>query len=241
MTGELQGKVVMITGAAGGLGRGVVERCHAAGANLALIERQKSDMDRCLDTMSDTIDRTMCLSIEADVTDKTSVQNAVVTAVAHFGRLDALVHTVGGYASSPAQDVDLDVWDKMMTLNARSVFVTAGTVAHYMVENGISGSIVVVLARHAYEGQKNHAAYGASKAAAQRIMQSLSKELLEHNIRVNGVVPGTIDTPANREAMPNADFSTWVQPTQIGDVIVFLTSDQASVISGESVAVYGRS
>jgi NAD(P)-dependent dehydrogenase (short-subunit alcohol dehydrogenase family) len=98
-----------------------------------------------------------------------------------------------------------------------------------------------VLARNALEGRKNSGAYSASKAAVQSLMQSMSKELLDAGIRVNGIIPGTIDTPANRADMPNADFSKWVQPEQIADVAVFLCSARASVISGDSVTVYGRS
>lgn len=233
MPGEWDNKVVMITGANGGLGRGVVQRFYEAGANLALVTRSAGDANGIVP------DR--FFGVSADVSDKASVQAAVDQIAAHYGRIDALVHTVGGYASGKALDVDVDIWDRMMTLNARTAFVTAGTVANYMVQQNLPGSIVIVLARHALEGQRNHAAYGASKAAARSVVQSLAKELLEHQIRVNGVVPGTIDTPANRKDMPNADFSKWVTPQQIADVILFLCSDQAKSISGDSITVYGRS
>jgi 3-oxoacyl-[acyl-carrier protein] reductase len=233
MPGEWNSKVVMITGANGGLGRGVVQRFYEAGASLALVARSAEDANNILPGHA--------FGVGADVSDKASVQNAVEQIAAYYGRIDALVHTVGGYAFGKATDVDVDLWDKMMTLNAKTAFVTAGTVANYMVQNNLPGSIVIVLAKHALEGQKNHAAYGASKAAAQRVVQSLAKELLDHQIRVNGVVPGTIDTPANRRDMPNADFSKWVTAEQIADVILFLCSDQAKPISGDSITVYGRS
>lgn len=234
MAGEFENKVVMITGANGGLGTSVVQRFDEAGASLALVVRRAAD--------ADGIAPDRALVVEADVTDKTSVQAAVDQVAAHYGRIDALVHTVGGYGGGKAvHEVDLDLWDRMMTLNARSVYITAGTVANYMLQQNTPGSIVVVLARHAFEGQKNHSAYGASKAAAQRIIQSMAKELIDRQVRVNGVVPGTIDTPANRRDMPNADFSKWVSPVQIADVIVYLCSDAAQPISGDSITVYGRS
>ncbi len=234
MAGEFDGKVVMITGANGNLGEAVVRRFYDAGASLALVARSAEDAQKLAP------DRVF--GVGADVTDKASVQAAVDAIAAHYGRIDTLVHTVGGYAGGKAvHELDLDMWDKMMALNAKSVFVTAGTVASYMLSQHTSGSVVVVLAKHALEGQKNHAAYGASKAAAQRIVQSMAKELLDQGIRVNGVVPGTIDTPANRTSMPNADYSKWVSPEQIADVILFLASDAASPISGDSITVYGRS
>jgi len=128
-----------------------------------------------------------------------------------------------------------------MALNARSVYVTCGAAARHMVERGTAGSIVVVLARAALKGAKNQAAYTASKAAAQRVVESMAAELLDYGIRVNAVMPSTIDTPANRASMPNADFSRWVPPAQIADVIFFLASAAAAPISGDSIAVYGRS
>ncbi len=233
MAGEFDGKVVMITGANGGLGRVVVQRFYEAGASLALIERQPSPIPA-------DADANKWLSIAADVTDKTSVEAALAQIVDNYGQIDVLAHTVGGYAAGKAvYEVDLDIWEQMMRLNAQSVYVTAGTVAAHMVEQQISGKIVVVLARHAFEGQKNHSAYAASKAAAQRITQSLAKELADHEIAVNGVVPGTINTPANRAAMPNADFDKWVKPEAIADVILFLSSERSGAVSGDSITTYG--
>ena len=119
-----------------------------------------------------------------------------------------------------------------MYLNARILFVTLGRVAKHMVDNNIQGSITTILAKTGLSGAKNTAAYAASKAAAQRIMESMALELKEHDIRVNGVMPSIVDTPANRESMPNADFSRWVTPEQIADTMAFLSSDGAEAISG---------
>jgi NAD(P)-dependent dehydrogenase (short-subunit alcohol dehydrogenase family) len=234
MPGEFDGKVVMVTGANGGLGSAVVRQFYAAGASLALIERQASPLP-------DGADAANWLSIPADVTDKASVPAAVVQIVSHYGQIDVLAHTVGGYASGKAvHDVDLDIWDKMMRLNALSVYVTAGTVAAHMLERQVSGRIVVVLARHAFDGAKNHSAYAASKAAAQRIVESMALELREHDIRVNGIMPSIADTEANRKSMPNSDFSKWVTPEQIADAIAFLASDAAFAISGQAIGVYNK-
>lgn len=234
------GRVVMITGAAGGLGMAVVERFHEAGFRLALVERQKQHMDEVLGRLR--VEAADCLTVGADATDPASMDAAVEAIVGHYGRIDVLAHTVGGYAAGqPAHESGLDVWDKMMTLNARAVYVTCGAVARHMVARVGGGRIVVVLARAALKGSKNHAAYTASKAAAQRVVESMAAELLDTGITVNAVMPSTIDTPANREAMPNADFSKWVKPAEIAEAILFLASDAASATSGESLAVYGRS
>jgi NAD(P)-dependent dehydrogenase (short-subunit alcohol dehydrogenase family) len=239
---EFDGQTIMVTGANGGLGVSVVQRFYEAGANLALVVRRASSLDDLFAELPGTVDQSRWLAVEADVTSVESMQAAVSEIDGRFGRIDALAHTVGGYAGGkPAHELDLEMWDKMMTLNARSVLITAGTVANYMVQKNSSGSIVVVLARNALDGKKNHVAYSASKAAAQRIVESMSKELLDGGIRVNGVIPGTIDTPANREATPDADFDRWVKPESIADVILFLCSSAADSISGDSIAVHGRS
>ena len=233
MAGEFAGKVVMITGASGNLGSAAAERFGSAGAKLALVERSKG---------GETPPATdMRLNVSADVTDPASVDAAVAQIVAHFGRIDVLIHTVGGYAAGkPVHEAGIEVWDKMMNLNARSVYVTCGSVARHMVEKGIKGRIVVVLARAALKGSTNHAAYTASKAAAHRVVESMAAELLNNGITVNAVLPSTIDTPPNRQSMPNADFSKWVTPEQVADVMAFLASDSAAPVSGDSIQVYGR-
>lgn len=240
MTDTFAGKTVMITGVTGALGQATAARFAAAGANLVVTRHSVGGIDTLMADLNVPGER--YLSVSADVTDPASVEAALAQAAARFGQVDALVHTVGGYsAGQPVHAGDLDMWEKMMALNARAVYVTCGAVARHMVEGGVRGSVVVVLARAALKGGKNQAAYAASKAAAQRVVESMAAELLEHGIRVNAVVPGTIDTPANRESMPKADFSKWVPPEQIADVILFLASDAAAPVSGDSVAVYGRS
>jgi NAD(P)-dependent dehydrogenase (short-subunit alcohol dehydrogenase family) len=240
MTHEFEGKVVMITGAGGGLGRSVVQRFGNAGAKLALIERNPEAMSQMLDELN--LNSNESLILRADVTDPGSVDAAVAQIAEHFGQIDVLVHTVGGYAAgTPVHETGLDVWDKMLMLNARSVFVTCGSVARHMVEKGVHGRIVVVLARAALKGTANHAAYTASKAAAQRVVESMAAELLDKGITVNGVMPSTLDTPANRASMPDANYHKWVKPEQLADAIAFLVSISASAISGDSLPVYGQS
>ncbi len=232
MASEFDGKVVMISGANGALGQGIVDHFQAAGAKLALLEHHPADVEKTPTQ----------ITIQTDVTNADSMQSAVEQAVEHFGQIDIFINTVGGFASGVAvHEVDLNIWDKMMTLNARSVYIACGTVGRYMLENNVQGRMVVVLAKPALKGNKNQSAYSASKAAAQRVIESMAAEMLDHHIRVNGVIPGTIDTPANRQSMPDADFDKWVKPEQIASAIAFLVSDASSAVSGDSLPVYGRS
>jgi NAD(P)-dependent dehydrogenase (short-subunit alcohol dehydrogenase family) len=232
--GVFEGKVVLITGAGGNLGQVVTRRYAAAGAALALVER---DLARVEGLAAEVGGR----GFSADVTDRDSVQALLHAVTAAYGRVDVLAHLVGGYAAGqPVHAGDLDVWDKMMLLNARSVYVTAGQTAAQMVAAGVRGRIAVILARAAYKGTANHAAYCASKAAAQRIVESMAAELAASGITVNGIAPSTLDTPPNRASMPNADFSKWVQPDDIAAALLYLTSDEAGAVSGTTLDVYAR-
>jgi NAD(P)-dependent dehydrogenase (short-subunit alcohol dehydrogenase family) len=234
MAGEFAGKVVMITGAGGNVGQAVAARFAQGGASLALVGRTGGELEAIAAQSGG-------LAVVADVTDPASVGAGIEAIVAKYGRVDVLAHTVGGYtAGTPVHEGILDAWDKMMTLNARSVLVTAGGVAKHMVEQGVAGRIVVVLARAAYKGASNHAAYTASKAAAQRIIESMAAELGGKGITVNAVAPSVIDTPPNRNAMPNADFSKWVQPAELAAAIAFLALESSGAINGETLDVNAR-
>jgi NAD(P)-dependent dehydrogenase (short-subunit alcohol dehydrogenase family) len=240
MANEFAGKVVMITGAGGNLGQAVVKRFADGGAALALVDRSPDKLAPFLSELGVSADRYHI--VPADLADAAQVDALVQAFEQRFGQIDVLAHTVGGYgAGTPVHETGLDLWDKMMNLNARPVFIVGGRVAKHMVEKGIKGKIIFVLARNALKGAAKQGAYTASKAAAQRVMESMALELRDRGINVNAVLPGTIDTPPNRKDMPNADFSKWVQPAQLADAIAFLASDAASALVGASVEVYGRS
>jgi NAD(P)-dependent dehydrogenase (short-subunit alcohol dehydrogenase family) len=240
MAGRFAGKVVMITGAGGNLGRAVIQKFAAEGAKLALVDRSADKLKPFLDELKVSNRRYMIAP--ADLASEAEVDKMLGKFVKRFGQIDVLAHTVGGYAAGTAvHETGLDVWDKMMNLNARPIFIVGGRVAKHMVEKGVKGSIIFVLARNALKGAAKQGAYTASKAAAQRIMESMALELRDMEIHVNAVLPGTIDTPPNRESMPKADYSKWVQPEEIADAIVYLASEQASALYGVNLEVYGRS
>lgn len=237
--GEFDGKVVMITGAGGAIARGIIEKFAREGAKLILVDRDKEAMQKCIDELGDTVGDYLITGGDLGKVD--DMDKVINEAVDKFGQIDVLAHAVGGWAGGkPVHETDIEVFEKQIYLNTRIVFITLGRVAKHMVDKGIKGSLVVILAKTGLSGAKNTAAYAASKAGAQRIVESMALELKEHDIRVNGVMPSIADTPANRESMPDADFSKWVTPAQIADAMAYLASDSASAISGQALGVYNK-
>ncbi len=235
---SFDGKVILITGASGSLGSAVARRFAAEGARLALVARRQSD----LDALAQELAPTETLVEAADLNDPAAVTALVERVVARFGGIDALVHTVGGYAAGkPVHETDVDLLDKMYNLNVRPVFITAGRVAQAMVARGQGGKIVVIAAKPELKGSAKNAAYSASKSAVLRIVESMALELRDQGINVNAVLPSIIDTPANRADMPKADPAKWVTPDDLAGTILFLCSDAAAKINGASIEVYGRS
>jgi NAD(P)-dependent dehydrogenase (short-subunit alcohol dehydrogenase family) len=240
MAGKFAGKVVMVTGATGNLGSSVARKFAGEGAKLALVDRNAEVQTALIKDLGYSPEN--ALGLIADLTNEGDVDAMVRKTIAHFGQIDVLAHTVGGYAAGqPVHESGIDTLEKMWNLNVRPVYLVCGRVAKHMVEQGVKGRIVVVLARAAVKGSAKAAAYTASKAAALRIVESMAAELLDQGITVNSVLPSTMDTPPNRQSMPNADFSKWVTTEQMADAIAFLASDEASAISGVALEVYGRS
>jgi NAD(P)-dependent dehydrogenase (short-subunit alcohol dehydrogenase family) len=236
---DFSGKVAMITGASGNLGSAVSLAFHASGAKLALIDRHQELLQQMFPDLVDSPDCFM--SGCADLTDPNEVSKVTTAAYEHFGQIDAFVNTVGGYrAGTPIYETDVKTWDFMINLNARSVFVTTQCVVPFMLKQG-SGKIVHLAARPGLQGRANMSAYSASKAAVIRLTESASAEVKKKGININCILPGTIDTPQNREAMPKADFSHWVTAQSLANVILFLASDAARDIHGAALPVYGLS
>lgn len=229
----------MLAGASGNLGLAVTQAFHAAGAHLVLLDRATDRLSQLFPELAGTPEHLLLGAV--DVADAASVEQAVETTLARFGRIDVLVNTVGGYrAGQPVHETPPETWDLMLNLNARAAFILSRAVAPPMLAQG-AGKIVHVAARAALAGTANAAAYSASKAALVRLVESQAAELKRTNINVNCVLPGTIDTLPNRQAMPTADHNRWVSPEAIADVILFLASEAARAIYGAAVPVYGQS
>ena len=176
-----------------------------------------------------------------DVTDEAEVTKLIEGVVARHGRLDAMVNTVGGYAGGiKLWEMDTKIFDQMLALNLRSGYALARAAVRVMLKQG-GGAIVNVAAKAAIDHGGGAAAYAASKAAAVAMMDSLAEDLRGTGVRVNSILPSIIDTEANRKAIPKADFAKWPKAEDIARVIVFLCSDEAKVIHGAAVPVFGNS
>jgi NAD(P)-dependent dehydrogenase (short-subunit alcohol dehydrogenase family) len=236
---DFSNRVVLVAGASGNLGQAMARAFYAAGANLVLLDRAPDRLPELFPQLAGSPDHLLLGSVDA--ADPESVEGAVHSTLERFGRIDVLANAIGGYrAGQPVHETPLETWDFMLNLNARTAFVLSRAVVPAMLAQG-SGKIVHVAARAALAGSAKAAAYSASKAAMVRLVESLAAELRQANINVNCVLPGTIDTPQNRESMPKADHSRWVPPEAIADVILFLASDAAWAVNGAAVPVYGQS
>jgi NAD(P)-dependent dehydrogenase (short-subunit alcohol dehydrogenase family) len=230
-------RVVIVTGAAGNLGGAVARAFQSAGAKLVLVDRRPGRLRRLFPEWASSPDHYLATSV--DLGDEAAVADMVAGTLERFGRIDVLVNAAGGYrGGTPVHETPLETWDLMLGLNARTVFIASRAVIPAMLAQG-AGKIVNVGARAARSGTAKLAAYSASKSAVVRLTESLSAELKRSGINVNCVLPGTIDTPQNREAMPKADTSRWVPAEALADVVLFLASDGARAVHGAAVPVYG--
>ena len=224
-------RTVMLTGAAGNLGRAVAAAFAAAGANLALLDLKRGSLQ----------DGERQLVLETDLLDAQSVQAAVAKAAQRFGGIDVLCNIAGGFRMGPAvhETSDKD-WNFLLDINARTMLNMTRAVVPLMLKAG-GGKIVNIGAFAAQKGAAQMGAYIASKSAVIRLTETMAAELREKNINVNCVLPTIIDTPENRASMPKADPKRWVAPADLAQVIVFLSSDAARAIHGAALPVTGLS
>ncbi len=233
------GRVVLVAGGTGGLGRAVSLEFLKEDARVVVTYRKQEEFDVLKNQASGNGSRLE--GYRVDVTDEAEVGKLIEAVVARYGRLDALVNTVGGYAGGvKLWELDTKVFDQMLALNLRSGYALSRAAVRVMLKQG-RGAIVNVAAKAAMDHGAGAAAYAASKAAAVAMMDSLAEDLKGTGIRVNSVLPSIIDTEVNRKAMPKADFAKWPKPEDIARVIVFLCSDSAKVIHGAAVPVFGDS
>jgi NAD(P)-dependent dehydrogenase (short-subunit alcohol dehydrogenase family) len=231
------GKVVLVAGGTGGLGRAVSLAFLHEGARVAVTWQD----ERTFAALKSAAGADSALTgYRADVTDTTAVEQLIGRILAEHGRLDVLVNTVGGYAGGmKLWESDAATLDRMLALNLRSGFALARAAAKAMLRAG-TGAIVNVAAKAAIDHGAGLGDYAASKAAAVAMMDSLAADLQGTGVRVNSILPGIIDTEANRKAMPGADFARWPKPEDIARVILFLCGDDAKVIHGAAIPVYGN-
>jgi NAD(P)-dependent dehydrogenase (short-subunit alcohol dehydrogenase family) len=237
---NFNGKIVLVTGGTGGLGREVTMAFLEAGATVVVSYRVAEEFTALLAAAEKT-GATTPIGANVDVTDAQAVEKFVAGIVAEHGRLDILVNTVGGYAGGTnLWESDIRTYHKMLSLNLGAGFMLARAVVPRMIKQN-RGWIVNIASKAAVDHAAGGALYAASKAAALAMMDSLAADVKPFNINVNSILPSIIDTAANRAAMPKADFSKWPKPEEIARVILFLCTEDARVIHGAAIPVYGRS
>jgi NAD(P)-dependent dehydrogenase (short-subunit alcohol dehydrogenase family) len=225
----LQGKVIAVTGAFGALGSAVVKACLAEGAKVAAIDRAVSPRDPL---------GTAELFGSVDLAKEMGARTTMDVIIAKLGQIDALVNVAGGFRWETVAKGSLDTWDQLYQLNLRTVVSACRAAIPLLPDH--QGRIINIGANGAVKAGAGMGAYAASKAGVARLTEALAEELKERGITVNAVLPSIIDTPANRNDMPKADFDTWVKPEQLADVIVFLLSAKAQAITGALLPVTGR-
>lgn len=225
----MDGKVIIVTGASGALGKVVTETALSRGVRVA-------GVDFATHQVAATANRIELGGV--DLSDAAQAKKAIDDAATHFGRLDALINIAGGFAFEPVAEGDPKTWQRMYALNVLTALNASRSAIPYLTASG-AGRIVNVGAMGALQASSGMGAYASSKAGVHRLTEALAAEW-KGKITVNAVLPSTIDTAANRASMPKADFTKWVTPEELANVILFLVSDGASAVTGALLPVSGR-
>ena len=235
----LGSRVVLVTGATGGLGRVVVKRFLAEGATLAAVYRSEDRFNELIKYAGEG----KLAGFKADVTDAVSVSTLASEVTKQLGRVDVLLNIAGGYSGGlPMNESEETMLDKMVALNTRSAWLCSRAFLPGMMERNW-GRIVSVSAKNATpRGRRaGNIAYVISKGGIITLTEALSEELAKYEVNVNCILPATIDTADNREKFPKADTSKWVSPEDIAEVILFLSSESSRAVTGAAIPIYGRS
>ena len=233
------GPVAFISGGAGNLGRAVTRAFLEAGWRVS-VALHHTDAKNALDPLKSAHPGRISTCL-LDLSKELGAASAITQTVQWAGRLDAVAHLMGAWVGGDkVADTSLGVWEAMMTLNLTSAFLLTRAAIPRMIEGG-GGSLVYVSSRAAREQRAGHAAYAVSKAGLLVLAESVAEEYRGEGIRANAVLPGTMDTPANRRSMPDADASRWTPPEEVARVVLFLASPESAPVNGAAVPVYGRS
>jgi NAD(P)-dependent dehydrogenase (short-subunit alcohol dehydrogenase family) len=225
----MDGKVIVVTGASGALGKVVAEAALARGARVGGVDYASSQIPATANRIE---------LGEVDLSDAAQAKKAIDAVASHFGRLDALINIAGGFAFEAVAEGDPKTWQRMYALNVLTALNASRAALPHLADSS-SARIVNVGAMGALQAGAGMGAYAASKAGVHRLTEALAAEW-KGKITVNAVLPSIIDTPANRASMPKADFGKWVTPQELANVILFLASDAASPITGALLPVSGR-
>jgi NAD(P)-dependent dehydrogenase (short-subunit alcohol dehydrogenase family) len=228
-----QARIVAITGGFGQLGQAVVRAALHAGAQVAALDRARPPGEGSFPAGVLTLG-------ELDLAEPMVAAHALDQVTARFGGVDALINIAGAFRWETLGKGSLETWDLLYRVNLRSAVSASKAVLPHLLRRGGGRIVNIGAGAAAAKAAAGMGAYTASKAGVAKFTEALAEELKDHNITVNAVLPSTIDTPANRADMPNADFSRWVTPQALADVIMFLLSDQARAVTGALIPVSGR-
>ncbi|MEZ5464123.1 MAG: SDR family NAD(P)-dependent oxidoreductase [Lysobacteraceae bacterium] len=232
----MNASLVVVTGAAGALGRAVAGHFLSKGHAVALVDRE----DAALKAAYADVDGDK-LFVVTDLTNTAATRDALSSVFADKGAAGVLCNIAGGFTmGKPVDDADPSDWQRMIDMNVNTMLNACRAVVPGMRQAGV-GKVINIAAASASSGKAMMGAYCASKDAVARLTESMAQELREQGINVNAVAPSIIDTPANRDAMPDADPARWVSPEKLSAVIGFLASDDASAIHGAVIPVVGLS
>lgn len=227
-------RCVVVTGAFGVLGAAVARKFVSQGARLALIDRlapppwARAEFGPPHQLLGGV-----------DVSDASAAGAALRAVADAAGGLDVLVNVAGGFQWQPLAAGDHEIWERMFTMNLKTAVIACGAALPYLGARG-AGRIINIGAGAASRAAAGMGAYTAAKAGVERLTESLAEELKDRNTTVNCILPATLDTPRNRADMPQADFSRWVAPEAVADVVSFLASDAARAVTGAAIRVSGR-
>jgi NAD(P)-dependent dehydrogenase (short-subunit alcohol dehydrogenase family) len=235
----LSGKTAIVTGGAGALGSAIVRAFLEEGARVAVPFRKPGE----LDALRSALPAETAASLSGamlDLADETAVLAFAETVAEDRGGLDILINAAGAFAGgNPVHETPWSVWQGQLDANLKTAVLASRAAVPQMLRRG-GGTIVNVSSRPAAGSGKGVGAYAASKRAVLQLTDAMAAELADAKITVNAILPSTIDTPANRRAMPKADFSRWVKPEEIARVVLFLAGPDAAIVSGAHLPVYGR-
>ncbi|MEX3841764.1 SDR family NAD(P)-dependent oxidoreductase [Paraburkholderia sp. BR10882] len=228
-------RVVVVTGGFGTLGRAVGRVFADNGWKVALIDKAPAPDGASAEQLHASWWRG-----GVELTDLDAARAAFSATVEQLGKLDALVNIAGGFRWETLADGSLETWDLMYQMNVRTAATASKAALDYLAVGAHGGRIVNIGAGAALKAGMGMGAYTASKSGVMRLTEALAEELKDRSITVNAILPGIIDTPQNRNDMPDADFSRWVRPEEIANVILFLASEAASGVTGALIPVTGR-
>jgi NAD(P)-dependent dehydrogenase (short-subunit alcohol dehydrogenase family) len=233
---DFSNRIVLVTGGTGALGRAITKAFIASSATVIssyIVDREVNQLEAQI--------KSVVHLIRADIGKEEEAKKLVSSILDKYGQIHILVNVVGGYIGGKSvAELDEKEWDLMMNMNLKSAFLISKNVIPQMIASK-NGKIVHVSSRTGLKSTGYDSAYAASKSGLIRLVESLSEEVKELNINVNCIMPSTIDTEANRIAMPNADHSKWMKPLDLANIVLFLCSEEGKAITGAAVPTYGLS